>query len=88
MDARETLMRMLKPPHPDACQTCGARHDPTLPHNRYSLWYQIKFKAEHGRMPTWADAMAHCPDTIKDPEKAQEDIRRLRACGGEQQGQS
>lgn len=47
------------------CPECGVKHDPTYPHNNTSLYYQFKFYQDHGRWPTWADAMAHCSDEIK-----------------------
>ncbi len=48
------------------CPECAVRHDPIQPHNRDSLAYQYKFYAQHGRWPTWADAMSHCSDEIKE----------------------
>lgn len=56
---------MLMPPAPDVCQECAVKHDPMMPHNRDSLYYQYAFYAKNGRWPTWADAMAHCPEEIK-----------------------
>lgn len=56
---------MLLPPRPDVCQECARYHDPKLPHDKQSLYYQMKFQLEHGRGATWADAMAHCSDEIK-----------------------
>ncbi|MCM1566064.1 MAG: hypothetical protein NC238_08990 [Dehalobacter sp.] len=56
----------LFPAPPDTCQECAAKHDPDMPHNRDSLFYQYKFYNEHGRWPTWEDAMAHCPDEMKE----------------------
>jgi len=47
------------------CPICDVKHDPKQPHNRDSLAYQYKFYDENGRWPTWADAMAHCPEDIK-----------------------
>src|SRR4051812_8930831 len=57
----------LMPPHKDACQICGHNpaHDPDEPHNAQSLYYQYSFYGEHGRWPTWADAIAHCPEPLK-----------------------
>ena len=57
---------MLMPPAPDVCQECAVKHDPMMPHNRDSLYYQYAFYAKNGRWPTWADAMAHCPEEIKE----------------------
>lgn len=47
------------------CPICAVKHDPEQPHNRDSLAYQYKFYDEHGRWPTWTDAMAHCSEEIK-----------------------
>lgn len=57
---------MMMPPKPDVCQECAVKHDPMMPHNRDSLYYQYAFYSKHGSWPTWADAMAHCPDDIKE----------------------
>lgn len=51
---------------PGTCPECAVKHDPRMPHNRDSLRYQYKFYDKHGRWPTWADAMEHCPQEIKD----------------------
>jgi hypothetical protein len=58
----------LLPPDPGACQVCGRypAHPPDDPHNAQSLYYQYAFYAEHSRWPTWRDAIAHCPQPIKD----------------------
>ena len=65
---REFCIKDMKllPPHPDCCQECAVRHDPEMPHNQKSLFYQYKFFQEHDRWPTWQDAMAHCPDDVKE----------------------
>lgn len=47
------------------CPECAVKHDPWQPHNKDSLTYQYKFYDEHGRLPTWEDAMAHCDEDIK-----------------------
>lgn len=47
------------PPAPDVCRVCATKHAPTAPHNAQSLYYQMTFRAEHGRPPTWEDALAH-----------------------------
>ena len=49
-----------------ACPECAAKHSPEQPHNRDSLTYQYKFYDQHGRWPTWADAMAHCREDVKE----------------------
>lgn len=55
----------LLPPKKGVCQECAADHPEDNPHNRYSLYYQYHFYNEHGRWPTWEDAMAHCDDETK-----------------------
>lgn len=55
----------MLPPKPDVCQECAVKHDPEQPHNQQSLYYQYAFWGEHGRWPTWMDAMAHCSEEIK-----------------------
>ena len=57
---------MMLPPKEGTCEECAVNHDPIMPHNRDSLCYQYAFYAQHNRWPTWADAMAHCPQSIKD----------------------
>lgn len=53
------------PPKPGLCQVCATDHKPENPHNRDSLFYQMTFKNEYGRSPTWEDAMAHCSEKVK-----------------------
>lgn len=46
--------------HPEGtCPECALAHPPEDPHNRDSLFYQYRFYEQHGRWPTWDDAMAH-----------------------------
>ena len=47
------------------CPMCAVKHEPEMPHNKDSLCYQYKFYDQHGRWPTWADAMAHCAPEVK-----------------------
>ena len=55
----------LLPPPPDSCQVCGREHGAEHPHDAKSMYYQTVFHNEHGRLPTWEDAMAHCADDMK-----------------------
>ena len=55
----------ILPPRKGVCQVCAAEHDPAMPHNRDSLYYQMRFYQEKGRFPTWADAMAHCDQSTQ-----------------------
>lgn len=55
----------LMPPPPGYCQQCAIPHAPEQPHNQQSLFYRMKFRMDHGREPTWHDAMAHCPDEVQ-----------------------
>ena len=54
----------LLPPAPGKCVVCAVAHSPEEPHNRQSLYYQLRFFQEHGRIPTWDDAMSHCAPAI------------------------
>jgi len=56
---------LLGPPL-GTCPECAVKHDPEIPHNKGSLFYQYKFYNEHGRWPTWEDAMAHCSEEMKE----------------------
>ena len=47
------------------CPLCAVKHEPEMPHNKDSLCYQYKFYDQHGRWPTWADAMVHCAPEVK-----------------------
>lgn len=58
-------LRIL-PPRKGACPICAAMHEPMLPHNRNSLYYLMRFRQEHGRFPTWDDAMEHCSEAMKE----------------------
>ncbi len=71
----DTRYPELKPltlvgPAPDVCQVCGHGHEPpspqpgTPPHNPQSLYWKIAFHREHGRYPTWEDALAHTGDDV------------------------
>ena len=55
----------LHPPLRGTCPKCGARHDPALPHDRDSIYYQLRFHRKYGREPTWADAAAHCAEDVR-----------------------
>lgn len=48
------------------CAECGVSHDPEAPHFANKLDYQMRFFAKHGRVPTYEDAMAHCPPMVAD----------------------
>ena len=56
----------ILPPAKDVCQVCAAKHDPLLPHNVQSLYYQYAFYGALGRWPTWADACEHCDPDLAD----------------------
>lgn len=59
-------IRMLGKTPEGTCPECAVKHDPRMPHYRDSLTYQYKFYDQHGRWPTWADAMAHCDPAVKE----------------------
>lgn len=52
-------------PAPHLCQECATKHEPDQSHNQQSIYYQTKFNAQHGRSPTWTDAMAHCTPEVQ-----------------------
>ena len=56
---------MILPPAPSKCQACAVDHEPEMPHNQQSLFYQMKFHQQNGRFPTWHDAMEHCTPEMK-----------------------
>lgn len=64
-ETEENVLSAELLPPADGCPICGAKHHPKLPHNRDSLYYQLAFEANLGRGPTWADAMAHCSESMK-----------------------
>ena len=64
MMERHGMMIVGKAPE-GTCPVCATEHDPELPHNLQSLAYQYRFYDEHGRWPTWEDAMSHCTDEVK-----------------------
>lgn len=55
----------LLPPAPDLCQSCATKHEPELPHNFESLFWQYWYYNQHGRWPTTADAFAHCTPEMR-----------------------
>lgn len=57
---------ILLSPAPDKCQECAVAHRPEDPHNQQSLFYQYRFYGQHGRWPTWADALAHCDARMRE----------------------
>ena len=57
---------LIVPPKDGACPVCGDEHESTEPHNLNSLVYQHRFRKRNGRYPTWADAMAHCGERVRE----------------------
>lgn len=55
----------LLPPGPGVCPQCAVEHEPHEAHNAQSIYYQYSFYAEHGRWPTWRDAIAHCEPDLR-----------------------
>ena len=50
---------------PGQCAECATVHEPELPHNQQSLFWKYSFREQHGRWPTWVDAMAHCSPEMR-----------------------
>ena len=48
------------------CNICNGRHPESLPHSAGTPEYQAWFQKEHGRLPTWSDAIAHCSPQAKE----------------------
>jgi hypothetical protein len=71
--AKMTLLR----PAPHLCQECAVDHRPEDPHNAQSLYYGVKFKMQHERDATWADAVAHCTPAVREAWEAE--LRRMGA---------
>lgn len=57
---------MLMPAKKGTCPICAVNHEEGMPHDKQSLFYQYNFYNEHGRWPTWKDAMAHCIPEIQE----------------------
>lgn len=63
--SRQRNAMTLLPCPPGVCQECAVDHPHDQPHNQQSLHYQYRFYSEHGRWPTWTDAMAHCTPEVQ-----------------------
>lgn len=66
----KTVSFGLMPAAEGTCPDCAVAHDPAMPHNAQSLFYQYRFCGEHNRWPTWADAIAHCSPELQADWKA------------------
>lgn len=75
---------MMHPVELGACEECGRKHEPSLPHDPMALRYQYRFYSEHARWPTWADAMAHCPANIREAWTKELVARGIDVNGGNQ----
>ena len=80
-------MTLLGQTPPGTCPICATKHEPEQPHNQQSLAYQYKFYDENGRWPTWADAMAHCSDKIRDYWTRELENRGIKVNGEEEKKQ-
>lgn len=52
----------LLPTPAGTCPQCAQIHAEDEPHDAGSLAYQYWFYNEHGRWPSWNDAIAHCSE--------------------------
>jgi hypothetical protein len=75
-DLVATVLRTVAfvPCDPDRCQVCGMRHHPSDPHVGRSVYYHVRFELVHGRSPTTADAVAHCPVEIRAAVRAEAEL--------------
>ena len=55
----------VMPPPAGHCQICGIKHDTAEPHDAQSIYYRTTFSGMVGRPPTWADAIAHCNEMVR-----------------------
>lgn len=67
MNIKEINIKDMKilPAKEGTCPICATIHEPELPHNKDSLFYQMSFYQQNGRYPTWKDAMEHCSEEMK-----------------------
>lgn len=63
-DPRRDANWSLLPPPAGVCSMCAKDHDPELPHDWQSLYWQYGFYAEYSRWPDVDDAFAHCDDEM------------------------
>ncbi len=49
----------ILPATPGSCAVCATDHDEDMPHNYWSLFYQVRFTLRHDRCATHADTVAH-----------------------------
>jgi len=55
----------MMPTRHGTCPECGIAHPKEYPHKQNSLAYQYSFYNDHGRFPTWEDALSHCDEEMK-----------------------
>ena len=65
LDLRPTCILPENPRSDAVCPICAAVHGPREPHNAQTLFYLAHFLQRHGREPTWADAIRHCPPDVR-----------------------
>lgn len=61
----KAMMGYINRTPPGTCEFCAVDHQPENAHNCQSLHYQYQFYFRYQRWPTWADAIAHCDEPIK-----------------------
>lgn len=64
-DGNQTGTMTLLPAAEGLCPICARAHEPELPHDATTLFYQTRFNMEHGRAATWTDAMEHCAPEVR-----------------------
>jgi hypothetical protein len=55
----------MLPAKPGTCEECAVAHEPEMPHDASSMFYQYHFYNRKGRWPNWKDAMSHCAPEIR-----------------------
>lgn len=49
----------------NACKVCGKFHEPHGPHDLSSPVYRCRCLALNGLLPSWEDALEHCPESLQ-----------------------
>ncbi len=76
MSEVKVLKPKLLPPPEGHCRICAVKHEPHIPHNAQSVFYQMRFAMRYGRAGTWADAIAHCSPEVQSYFRAGLDDRK------------
>lgn len=62
---------IIAAPTRGTCPLCAIRHAKNAPHCRSSVYYQMRFRQMHGRVPTQDDAAMHCEQELETTPRTQ-----------------